>query len=138
MGFSTTGWRSIVNAQVLFDRNGWTQEVKALANRPYPDALASAIIQLNFKALRDTFVTQPEALTLTLVRGELVFAYSRVTEILSCYFDILFALNRTLHPGAKRQLANVQRLPLKPTGMAENVADLLHGSSGDRVRREER
>ncbi len=131
MGFSTTGWHSIVNAHVLFDRNGWTREVKALADRPYPDALASAIIRLNLRVLRGTLVTHPEAFTLALARDDLVFAYSRVVEILSCYFDILFALNRTLHPGAKRQLANVQTLPLKPTGMAEDVADLLHSSLGE-------
>lgn len=125
MGFSTTGWHSIVQAQVLFDRHGWTREVKALADRPYPDDLASAIIQLNFSVLRGTLVTHTEALTSALTRGDLIFAHSRLNEILNCYFDVLFALNRTLHPGAKRQLVNAQTLALQPDGMVDDITDLL-------------
>ena len=128
MGFSTTRWHSVVNAHVLFDRNGWTREIKALADRPYPDELAAAIIHLNFSVLRGTLVTHPEAFVSALARDDLVFAHSRVGEILNCYFDILFALNRTLHPGAKRQLANAQKLPLKPDGMADDITDLLQSS----------
>ena len=129
MGFSTVGWNSIVKAHVLFDRHGWARKVKALASRPYPNELASAIIYLNFSVLRGTLVTHTEALTLALARGDLVFAHNRVNEILSCYLDILFALNRVLHPGAKRQLANAQKLPLKPEGMADDITDLLQSSS---------
>lgn len=128
MGFSTTGWHSVVNAHVLFDRNGWTRSVRALADRPYPDELAAAIIQLNFRVLRGTLVTHPEAFASALARDDLTFAHSRVDEILNSYFDILFALNRILHPGAKRQLANAQKLPLKPDGMATDITDLLQSS----------
>jgi predicted nucleotidyltransferase len=128
MGFSTAGWTGIVKAHVLFDRHGWAHEVKALAARPYPDELAQAIIHLNMGVLRGTLVTHSEALTSALARNDFVFAHSRVSEILNCYFDVLFALNRTLHPGAKRQLANAQTLPLKPDGMADDVIDLLQNS----------
>ena len=133
MGFSTTGWHSVVNAHVLFDRNGWTREVKALADKPYSDELAAAIVQLNFRVLRGTLVTHPEAFASALARGDLTFAHSRVGEILSCYFDILFALNRTLHPGAKRQLANAQKLSLKPDEMAADITDLLRSGDSDEV-----
>ncbi len=129
MGFSTAGWYSIVKAQVLFDRRGWSREVKALAGRAYPDELASAIIHLNFRVLRGTLVTHTEALASALARDDLAFARSRVNEILGCYFDILFALNRSLHPGGKRQLANAQTLPLKPEGMVDDITDLLQNSS---------
>ncbi len=125
MGFSTTGWHGVVNALVLFDRNGWARSVKAFADRPYPGELAAAIIQLNSRTLRGTLVTHPEALIAALARDDLTFAHSRVNEILNSYFDILFALNRTLHPGAKRQLANAQKLPLKPAGMEADITDLL-------------
>lgn len=128
MGFSTAGWAGIVKAHVLFDRQGWAREIKAVADRPYPDELAHAIIELNLGVLRGTLVTHSEALTSALAREDFAFAQSRVSEILSCYFDILFALNRTLHSGAKRQLANAQTLPLKPEGLADDVADLLQNS----------
>ena len=130
MGFSTTRWHSVVNAHVLFDRDGWTREVKALADRPYPDELAAAIIHLNFSVLRGTLVTHPEGFASALARDDLPFAHSRVNEILNSYFDCLFALNRTLHPGAKRQLANAQKLPLKPEGMADDITDLLQSGFG--------
>ena len=130
MGFSTTGWHSIVHAHVLSDRSGWTRDLKASADRPYPGELAAAIVRLNFRVLRGTLVTHPEALAAALARGDLAFAHSRVNDILNSYFDILFALNRTLHPGAKRQLANAQRLRLNPRRMAEDVTDVLQSSSG--------
>jgi predicted nucleotidyltransferase len=128
MGFSTAGWTGIVKAHVLFDRYGWAREVKALADRPYPEELTRAIIHLNLGVLRGTLVTHPEALTSALARDDFVFGHSRINEILNCYFDILFALNRTLHPGAKRQLADAQTLPLKPEGIADDVTDLLQNS----------
>jgi len=128
LGFSTAGWYSIVKSYVLFDRHGWAREVKALADRPYPDELASAIVHLNFGVLRGTLVTHTEALSSALARNDLIFAHSRINEILNCYLDLLFALNRVLHPGAKRQLANAQALQLKPEGMAEDITDLLQNS----------
>lgn len=65
MGFSTTGWHSVVNARILFDRNGWTRAVKTLADRPYPKELAAAIIQLtrqrdSKRLLRCTLCPQPD------------------------------------------------------------------------------
>lgn len=138
LGFSTTRWAAVVHARVLFDRSGWSNEVKALADRPYPDDLAAAIIRSNVGVLRGTLVTQTAALTAALERDDLVFAYSRVTGILNSYFDALFALNQTLHPGAKRQLAAAQELALTPEGMIDDVGSLLRSPIAELPEKAER
>jgi hypothetical protein len=50
----------------------------------------------------------------------------RVAAVLASYFDILFAVNRVLHPGEKRLLEQACRLCLeRPARMVEEVHALL-------------
>ena len=125
MGYSTSLWHNVITSEVLFDRNGWYDKLKKVADRPYPDALADAIIRKNFSLLQGSLAEHPKQLALALERNDLVFANNRVNVILDSYFDILFALNKEPHPGSKRQLAYAEKLPLKPKNMTEAVNDVL-------------
>jgi hypothetical protein len=63
-------------------------------------------------------------------RGDLVSLNHRTAALLASYFDILFALNRELHPGEKRLLEHAQsRCACLPVDMAENVAAVLAASA---------
>lgn len=125
MGFSTSRWHSIVTFKILFDRSGWAASLKSSADMPYPDGLAKAIIEKNFALLRGSMADHPTGIASAVKRDDLVFVHSRINALLDCYFDILFALNRELHPGAKRQLAYAERLRLKPEKMKEDLTKLL-------------
>lgn len=125
MGFSTSLWHSVVTSKILFDRSGWFASLKKLADRPYPDSLAKAIIQKNFPLLRGSLIAHPNQLSSAIARNDRVFVNNLLYMVFNSYFDILFALNHALHPGSKRQLAYAEALPLKPEKMSEDVNALM-------------
>ena len=110
LGYSTSFWFTVAHATPLFDRNGWFAEVQRLAASPYPDELRRAIVRFNHPLLRSTRSSYRHQIELAGMRNDPVGVQNRVTELLASVFDIVFALNRTLHPGEKRQLAHVAAL----------------------------
>lgn len=128
LGFSTTIWHSVKTARVLYDRDGWFTSLHKIADVPYPDALAEAIIRKNFVVLRGSLAALPTQLAQAVNRNDVVSTHHFVGVILDSYFDILFALNRMPHPGTKRMLTYAENLEYQPEGMRDDVTDLVnHG-----------
>lgn len=125
VGASTSLWHNVVTSKLLFDRNGWFASLKEVANVPYPDSLANAIVQKNFALLRGSLAAYPKQLENAEKRGDVVYIIDLLNMILNSYFDVLFALNRQLHPGSKRQLDYAEGLVCKPEGMVDDVKNLL-------------
>ena len=125
MGYTTVPLHGVRTSENLFDRHGWFASLQARAEAPYPDTLARAIIDKNFALLQGSLAAHPKQLPSAVARDDLVFVQNLVYMILASYFDVLFALNRAPHPGAKRQLAYAEGLALKPEGMSEDVRDVL-------------
>jgi Nucleotidyltransferase domain len=125
MGFTTSIWHSLLKSKILFDRNGWFASVQKLANVPYPDSLAEAIIRKNFALLRGSLTQHPKQLALAVERNDVIHVHHRIDMMLACYFDVVFALNRKLHPGDKRMLEVTADFVYKPEGMLEDVTGLL-------------
>ena len=107
LGYSTSFWFTVAHATPLFDRSGWFAELQRLAATPYPDELRRAIVRFNHPLLRSTRSSYRHQIELASMRNDPVGVQNRVTELLASVFDIVFALNRTLHPGEKRQLAHL-------------------------------
>ena len=127
LGYSTSLWHSIVVSKNLFDRDRWFAELQKSVDVPYPDVLAQAVIAKNFPLLRGSMADIPSQLEVTVEREDWVGVHHRIDLLLGCYFDTLFALNRALHPGGKRQLAYAEKLDLKPENMTEDVNGLAVG-----------
>lgn len=124
-GYTTALWHNLRTSEVLFDREGWLTDLKRRAGAPYPEGLARAIIARNFPLLREAFGAYPNQIARAAGRGDLVSVNHRLAEFLASYFDVLFALNRTPHPGEKRLLTLAARLPLVPPGFVSQIEAAL-------------
>ena len=126
VGYSTCFWYNVVTAQALFDREGWFQRLQEDARQPYPEALRRAIIAKNYPLLRQSLSSYRYQIERAVARNDWVSVNHRVAALLASYFDILFAVNRLLHPGEKRLAAFVEtNCRLVPSGMRLQVHDLL-------------
>ncbi|MBZ5623833.1 MAG: DUF4037 domain-containing protein [Acidobacteriia bacterium] len=133
VGYSTCFWANVLYAKPLFDREGWFARLQERAHVPYPEGLRAAIIAKNWPILRNTLSSYRHQLARAIDRDDPVSIQHRITAALASYFDIVFAINRTPHPGEKRLLAIVeQRCELRPAGYADDVRTLLHlAAAGD-------
>lgn len=130
-GFSTCFWRSIREGVPLYERTQWHQAVQQRATARYPDGLRSAIIDVNRRALgRDhPFSIFHQAAT-AIETGDVVNAQRKVSQWLANYFDVLFAANRTLHPGEKRLIVWVEReCSVLPDNFRRDVERLVESCS---------
>lgn len=126
VGYSTAFWFNVRNSKALYDRNGWYAALQQRADQPYPEALRLAVVAKNYPILRllrhSAYQHQLEH---ALRRGDLVSIQHRMTAVLTSYFDILFAVNRELHPGEKRLTQYAARLPRTPEHFADDVQALI-------------
>jgi hypothetical protein len=126
VGYSTCFWANVLHAKPLFDRKGWFARLQERAGVPYPEALQAAIIAKNWPILRNTLSSYRHQLARAIYRDDRVSVQHRVTAALASYFDIVFAINRTPHPGEKRLLDILERrCELRPAGSARDVRTLL-------------
>ena len=122
MGYTTCFWQTILNAQVLFDPQGWFAELQGQCQQPYPDPLRQAIIAKNHPVLRTAIPSYSTQIKKALSRGDLISLNHRLAALLASYFDVLFALNRILHPGEKKIMAFVEaHCPLVPPDLRDQV-----------------
>ncbi len=128
-GNSTAIWQNILTSRTLFDREGWFAALQARATRPYPEGLAQAILALNVPLLSGAIYSRPSQVALGVRRGDLVVVNAQLALLMESYFDVLFALNRTLHPGAKRLVAVAATLPLVPANFERHIEQLLSFTS---------
>jgi len=130
VGYTTCHWYTLHNSEVLYDRDGWFQALKARCAQPYPEALRAAIVAKNHPILRQVMFSYLHQIEKALARGDLVSLNHRVAALLASYFDVLFALNRSLHPGEKRLLAlAAQRCEKVPEGLSEQVTAVLRAAA---------
>jgi len=124
MGYTTAICYNIQHSRVLFDRSGWFKRMQKRLLETYPEALARNIVQKNLPVLGTIIGCYEEQIRAASVRGDLVSLNHRVAAWLASYFDILFAANRSFHPGDKRLLAQLEQLPSAPDSATKDVRTL--------------
>lgn len=102
LGYSTAFAYTVSRAAILYDPDGAFAALQAVTLEPYPDALREAVVHYNHPLLRNTISSYWVQLEKATARGDLVSLNHRLAALLASYFDLIFAVNRTLHPGEKR------------------------------------
>jgi hypothetical protein len=125
LGYSTCLWHNVMTSRLLFDRNGWFEALQVKARQPYPVELARAVVAKNYRLLRNAQSSFMSQILKAAGRGDLVSVNHRTSALLASYFDVLFALNRTPHPGEKRLVMQASRLPLAPAELGDQMRALL-------------
>jgi hypothetical protein len=126
MGYSTAFWRSIRDAHPLYERDGWHAGLQRQAREPYPEQLRRNIIALNFPYLRDHPFSYRHQAAKALARHDGICVNHRLAAWVASYVDIVFALNRVLHPGEKRLLEHVTReCAVRPAGLTHGFERLV-------------
>jgi len=131
VGYSTCFWYNVRYSQVLFDRNGWLNDLKKSCDQPYPPELKRAIIDKNFPLLRRNLSSYLRQIELAISRNDPVSVNHRLAALLASYFDALFAVNEVPHPGEKRLIPHALAQCHKiPPDMPEKIKDLLTPPQG--------
>lgn len=129
MGYTTCFWNTLQKALSLYDPQGWFGAIQQSTQVPYPEELRLNIIRANHAVLRRVIPSYTHQIEKAQSRGDLVSINHRVAALLASYFDVLFALNRVLHPGEKRLLAFAeQNCSLLPKELATDVTKLLQAA----------
>ncbi|MGO8946325.1 MAG: DUF4037 domain-containing protein [Ktedonobacterales bacterium] len=126
LGYTTCFWHAVSISQPLYDPTGWYAELQEHARIPYPEPLRRAILAKNYPVLRQVRSSYAHQIAAAVARRDIVSLNHRVAALLASYFDVLFALNRMLHPGEKRLVEYAERTCAKrPEQMVEDIASLI-------------
>lgn len=124
-GYTTCFWHTVLQSRTLYDPEGWFARLKEKADRPYPEALRQSILAMNHPPMRRVTTSYHQQLSKAIKRDDPVSVNHRLAELMRCYFDILFAVNRVPHPGEKRLLKFAGQLPNLPENMDSDVRAVL-------------
>lgn len=124
--YTTCMWHNLLTCKVVYDRDGRLAQAKERFSVPYPRQLKENILARGWRLLHGALPAYDAQLIKAVRRGDLVSVNHRTAGFLETYFDVLFALNETTHPGEKRlvQLCR-ERCALLPAHFEENIDRLL-------------
>jgi hypothetical protein len=129
LGYTTCFCYTIRHSQTFFDSHGWLAGLQNVCQQEYPEPLRRNIIAFNHPVLRSVIPSYASQLQKAVKRGDMISINHRLAGLFASYFDVIFALNRQLHPGEKRlvelALARCEKVPIN---MASDITDVLRKS----------
>lgn len=122
-GYSTAFLYTLNNFKIVYDKNGWLSSLKKVLETDYPEELQKNIIKRNMMLLCDKpFASYYEQIEKAVRRGDFVNVNHRSAAFLASYFDVIFAVNKLLHPGEKRLVQYaLAHCEILPEGFKEDV-----------------
>jgi len=136
VGYSTCFWWNVLHSRTLHDANGWYAGLQQAAQQPYPPELRRAIVAKNLPILRDNISSYRRQIERALRRGDRISVQHRVTAVLASYWDIVFAVNGSPHPGEQRLVEHARRRCTRmPRGWEQAVASLIEAPSPESLDR---
>ena len=124
-GYTTCMWHNLLACKIIYDENGNLQALKDRFNVPYPKELKKNIIDKNMALLNGMLPSYDGQILKAVNRGDLVSINHRTSAFFESYFDVLFALNETTHPGEKRLVSLSAKLAVVPANFDDNINRLF-------------
>lgn len=130
VGYSTCFIYNVKNSVILYDKTEWYKNLQQEVSKPYPDELSRNIISKNLPLVYGKMAaTFAEQITNAVKRNDLVSVNHRTSAFLASYFDVIFALNKQLHPGEKRLVKFAKdNCKILPQNFEENIQKLITSS----------
>jgi len=125
-GYTTCFVDNLMKSKVIFDKTGCIADLRNKYTPLLNEDLYKKIIVNNFPLLLDKMPSMFYQVEKAIKRNDNISINHRVTAFIEIYFDILFALNKTTHPGEKRLLEIALLLDKKPNKMKEDLNDLFN------------
>jgi len=127
LGYSTSFWHTLLNLNILFDREDWLANFQKQCKKPYPQELKKAIIEKNYPVLRDVIPSYYFQIQKAIKRNDIISINHRLAALLASYFDILFAINELPNPGEKKVLEiALLKCVKRPQNLKENIESLFN------------
>lgn len=123
--YTTCLWNNLKNTKILFDRHGKLKKLQSKYKFSYPIQLKENIIQRHRALLFDGLPNYADQLKKALLRNDMPAINHRAAAFAETYFDLLFALNETSHPGEKRMMIAAQKLENVPEHFVEDLTSLF-------------
>lgn len=125
-GYTTCMWHNLMNCKIIYDKNGRLSKAKKRFSVEYPDALRENIIVRNMNLLCNSMPAYLYQIKKAILRNDKVSILHRTTAFLESYFDIIFALNKSTHPGEKRLIKLCkQNCTILPDNFESNLNQLF-------------
>ncbi len=129
LGYSTCFCRTVRQSLPLYDPDSWFAALQSLARQDYSEELRRNIIHHNHPVLRTIMTSYLHQIENAVQRSDTISIQHRLTALLASYFDILFALNRVMHPGEKRLLSYAHNeCTLLPVDMDADLTAVLQAA----------
>ena len=132
-GYTTCFLYTLKNFKIVYDPNNWLKDLQDKINTDYPIELQRNIIERNLMLMKDKpFASYYEQIEKAVRRNDINSINHRTAAFLASYFDIIFAINKLLHPGEKRLIEYAKNnCKILPENFAENIEKLLSVQKSD-------
>ncbi len=126
-GYSTCFLYTLSVLNILFDKNSKIKNLKEILKNDYPTQLQENIIKRNmFLMKKKPFASYFEQIEKAIARNDKNSINHRISAFLASYFDVIFAVNKMLHPGEKRLVEYAKNnCKILPLDFEKNINSLL-------------
>ena len=130
-GYTTCFLYTLKNFKIIYDPNNWLTNLQTKIKTEYPQELQNNIIKRNMMLMKSKpFASYYEQIEKGIKRNDINSVNHRISAFIASYFDVIFALNKLLHPGEKRLVQYCKNnCSILPENFEENLNNLFNASN---------
>lgn len=123
-GYSTCFYDNLMNSVILFDKGEKIIGLQAKSMGLIDEEYVQAVIDKNYPLIYKSMPALYKQIEKAMLRKDYNSVIHRLSVFFEMYYDILFALNKTSHPGEKRLLEAVSKLSHIPNNFKEKIQNI--------------